>query len=645
MAEKSFGVKEINLIGASGTPTIESPNNLNLNAVNVAISTNATIGGNLTVTGTVGIAGTLTYEDVTNIDAIGIITAREGISLPDSKNARFGTDNDGIIYHNGNHLFIKEQDAGQIFIDGAAGVSLQRAGTTRIETQSDGGYVTGNLGVSNKISAASVNIGSNIQLGNAGVITATSFSGSGASLTNLPGIESDAQGNTVGGSNAGDSFNGTNAQYNTLIGKDAGTAITGGDRNTVLGYQAFQTNTNSSYNTAIGYQALYTQNRTDAGGQNTAIGDRAGYDVAEGRNSVYVGASAGANVTNGGENVIIGSYCGTQLTTGNNCIIFGQAAQASANNVSNEVTIGDSNINKFRIPGINFILKDNGGTPTQGHVLTVDGSGEASFAGITITPTNSDVQVVYTVTANGSSAYRFGGNGIVSTEDNPDVYLIRGLKYRFINNSGGSHPFQIRQSSGGSAYSAGVTNNGASSGNIDFQVPYSAPSHLYYQCTSHSGMVGNIYISGGQYNTQKNNPVFWAYRTSNYNLTTSATEMVYDTEKIDVGGNYNTSNGRFTAPVDGLYEFGYASIGHNTNTVYRYALRVNGAAPYSGMTLELRIDTNSSGSEYGTNGEFCCYVNMTAGQTASVYATSDTSTNCYGNSTYGYTYFRGRLIG
>ena len=27
MAEKGFGVKEVNLIGASGTPTITSPNN------------------------------------------------------------------------------------------------------------------------------------------------------------------------------------------------------------------------------------------------------------------------------------------------------------------------------------------------------------------------------------------------------------------------------------------------------------------------------------------------------------------------------------------------------------------------------------------------------------------------------------------
>ena len=113
------------------------------------------------------------------------------------------------------------------------------------------------------------------------------------------------------------------------------------------------------------------------------------------------------------------------------------------------------------------------------------------------TPTNSDIQVVYAVTANGSSAYRFAGNGVVSTADNPDLYLIRGQKYRFINNSGGSHPFQIRVSSGGSAYSTGVTNNGASSGNIDFAPTYDSPAQLVYQCTSHGGMVGNIYIRGG----------------------------------------------------------------------------------------------------------------------------------------------------
>ena len=81
MAEKSFGVKEVNLIGASGTPSITSPNNLNLNAVNVAISTNVSIGGTLTVSGNISIGGTLTYEDVTNIDSVGVVTARNGLNV------------------------------------------------------------------------------------------------------------------------------------------------------------------------------------------------------------------------------------------------------------------------------------------------------------------------------------------------------------------------------------------------------------------------------------------------------------------------------------------------------------------------------------------------------------------------------------
>ena len=64
------------------------------------------------------------------------------------------------------------------------------------------------------------------------------------------------------------------------------------------------------------------------------------------------------------------------------------------------------------------------------------------------------------------------------------------------------------------------------------------------------------------------------------------------------------------------------------------------------MLLEYRIDQSQSGSEYGTNGEYVCYVNMTAGQYAQVYVHADNAVNnVYGNSNYGYTYFRGRLIG
>ena len=55
-----------NATGLSGTPNI---------TVGAVIASNATFSGN------VSIGGTLTYEDVTNVDSIGIVTARSGIEI------------------------------------------------------------------------------------------------------------------------------------------------------------------------------------------------------------------------------------------------------------------------------------------------------------------------------------------------------------------------------------------------------------------------------------------------------------------------------------------------------------------------------------------------------------------------------------
>ena len=66
MADKSFGVKDINLIGASGVPTIDSPNNLNINAVNVAISTDITVAGKVSLG-----AGTSISSPGTNVLTFG----------------------------------------------------------------------------------------------------------------------------------------------------------------------------------------------------------------------------------------------------------------------------------------------------------------------------------------------------------------------------------------------------------------------------------------------------------------------------------------------------------------------------------------------------------------------------------------------
>ena len=99
----------------------------------------------------------------------------------------------------------------------------------------------------------------------------------------------------------------------------------------------------------------------------------------------------------------------------------------------------------------------------------------------------------WTLGANGSSDYTFTGPGGLSGTADPKLYLARGQTYEFVNNSGGSHPFQI-QDSGGSPYNTGVTNNGASSGTITFAVPFSAPNTLQYKCTNHSSMGNTIIV-------------------------------------------------------------------------------------------------------------------------------------------------------
>ena len=401
-------------------------------------------------TGNVSIAGTLTYEDVTNIDSVGLITARDGIFLPDGKVAKFGNtaaSPDLEIFHDGNvsrirhtnssnDLVISNTGNRDIFTDsrnftfrvayngsnspenaiaatGNGPVDLYYDGQKKFETSVKGIQV-----------GTGVTIETNGQATYTGIVTASSFKLSDGS--NVGGIESDAQNNTVAGTNAGDSFSGTDATGNSVFGKNAGTAITTGDNNVFLGLEAGQSVTTGSSNIAIGKAALETNQTVGdniaigafalknltSGSSNNAVGNSAGLFLSAAENNTFGSYSLGSatsatkncvfghftgySVTSGAKNTLIGYKAGqsgsNNLTTGVNNILIGHEAAASSATVSNEITLGDSDITKFRIPGINVILKDNGGTPTQGHVLTVDGSGEASFAAASSGGVTSDAQ-------------------------------------------------------------------------------------------------------------------------------------------------------------------------------------------------------------------------------------------------------------
>ena len=155
--------------------------------------TNLNVTGVTTFTGDVSIGGTLTYEDVTNIDSVGLITARDGIFLPDNKKIELGNvagSGDLKIYHSGvnNHInvtgngqlipqanfirniansFTIENTASSKFLFKAINdnqVELYHNGEIRLETSAKGIQV-----------GTGVTIETNGQATYTGIVTATAF--------------------------------------------------------------------------------------------------------------------------------------------------------------------------------------------------------------------------------------------------------------------------------------------------------------------------------------------------------------------------------------------------------------------------------------------------------------------------------------
>ena len=83
MADKPFGVKQLHVVGAAGTPVIESQTTLKIGGQQVAITTNTSVSGVVTATAFVGDGSGLTGVSggsaanltATTLDVTGICTA------------------------------------------------------------------------------------------------------------------------------------------------------------------------------------------------------------------------------------------------------------------------------------------------------------------------------------------------------------------------------------------------------------------------------------------------------------------------------------------------------------------------------------------------------------------------------------------
>ena len=83
----------------AGNGAPDFPNGITVTGVVTSTSISQNITGNLTVSGNLGVGGTITYEDVTNVDSVGIITARSGIQI--GAGGTVGSSGGGIVTYFG----------------------------------------------------------------------------------------------------------------------------------------------------------------------------------------------------------------------------------------------------------------------------------------------------------------------------------------------------------------------------------------------------------------------------------------------------------------------------------------------------------------------------------------------------------------
>ena len=228
MALTKIGSIGINTgIAFAGVTTIAT-----LNASDNVLSVGGTVNfvSDVSIGGTVSIAGTLTYEDVTNVDAVGLITARDGIkvgsgitlsvdgdifatgvvtattfsgafsgdgsaltgvantdviftdkiSLPDSSvgSINVGLGSDLQVYHTGTHSFIENKVGNLRFKNDGTYKGAQFEVDLIDFNTSDNSVVH-----MRKEPKGNINITKNLNV--VGTVTATSYSGDGSGLSGL----------------------------------------------------------------------------------------------------------------------------------------------------------------------------------------------------------------------------------------------------------------------------------------------------------------------------------------------------------------------------------------------------------------------------------------------------------------------------
>ena len=110
----------------AGNGAPDFPNGITVTGIVTATVLDNNVSGDLTVSGSLGVAGTVTYEDVKNVDSIGIITARSGIQI--GAGGTIGSSGGGIVTYFGDGSQLTGIDATALK-DGSGNVIVQASGS------------------------------------------------------------------------------------------------------------------------------------------------------------------------------------------------------------------------------------------------------------------------------------------------------------------------------------------------------------------------------------------------------------------------------------------------------------------------------------------------------------------------------------
>lgn len=173
--------------------------------------------------------------------------------------------------------------------------------------------------------------------------------------------------------------------------------------------------------------------------------------------------------------------------------------------------VADSTADTFTLeagPGINILTNAGNDLITISSTITAGatsftGLSDIAAAGLTVDRIYLQAITMLNVTAFGTSAYRFDQYG---TTNDPTIFAINATTIAFNLSGAGGHPFLIQDNTGTNyniglvhVSTSGTVNTGAAaqgkdSGTLYWKIPDSISGNYRYQCQTHGPMVGTITI-------------------------------------------------------------------------------------------------------------------------------------------------------